>query len=60
MEKQLQKIATELEALKRLKVFELLNEGHSQDKVARALGTSQSAISRMFSKSPLVGKGGDE
>ena len=44
------KIRDELEAIKRLMIFRLLNEGHSQAKIAAALGTSQASISRMMTQ----------
>ena len=40
----------ELTAIKRLMVFDLLRSGATQEEVAKALGTSQSQISEMFSK----------
>lgn len=46
----LSQIASDLEAIKKLMVFELMNKGHSQAKIATALGTSQASISRMFPK----------
>jgi predicted transcriptional regulator len=42
-------IRYELEAIKRLMIFRLLNEGHSQAKIAGALGISQASISRLMS-----------
>jgi predicted transcriptional regulator len=47
------KIASELETIKKLLIFALMNQGHSQTKVADAIGISQASISRMFSKSNL-------
>ena len=44
------KILAELEAIKRLKIFEMLDAGVSQSKIAEALGTSQASVSRMMSK----------
>lgn len=53
-EKLLSQIAADLEMIKRLLIFQALNSGHSQSRVATALGTSQASISRMLSK------GGDQ
>lgn len=50
-EKLLSQIAADLEMIKRLMIFEALNSGQSQAKIASALGTSQASISRMFAKS---------
>lgn len=44
------RILAELEALKRLRIFELRKSGVSQAKIAEALGTSQASVSRMMSK----------
>jgi predicted transcriptional regulator len=41
-------VLVELMAIKRLIVFALLRSGVSQEQVARALGTSQPQVSRMF------------
>lgn len=49
-EKLLSQIASDLDMIKRLLVFQALNSGHSQSKVAAALGTSQASISRMLAK----------
>jgi predicted XRE-type DNA-binding protein len=40
----------ELVAIKKLLVFALLSNGAKQEKVASALGVSQSTISKMFPK----------
>ena len=42
------KILTELEMLRKLKMIELLDACYSQSKLAKALGVSQSTISRMM------------
>lgn len=47
-------LRAELEAIKRLMVFRLLSEGHSQAKIANALGTSQASVSRLMA--PKTGK----
>ncbi|HYS55595.1 MAG TPA: helix-turn-helix domain-containing protein [Thermoanaerobaculia bacterium] len=41
-------VVAELIAIKRLLAFKFLTEGMSQEDVARALGMSQSSVSRMF------------
>ena len=43
-------ITSELIAIKRLLIFDLLRNGAKQDQVAAALGISQSAVSKMFKK----------
>ena len=48
------KIAAELEALKKLKVLELVGAGYSQSQIAAVLGVSQPTISRMFPKGALA------
>jgi predicted transcriptional regulator len=40
----------ELVAIKRLMAFDLLRSGATQAEIAKALGTSQSQISEMFTK----------
>ncbi|HWA00058.1 MAG TPA: helix-turn-helix domain-containing protein [Caulobacterales bacterium] len=49
-EKLLSQIASDLDMIKRLLIFQALNSGHSQSKIASALGTSQASISRMLAK----------
>ncbi len=49
-DKHLEQISKDLEAIKKLLVFKLISEGHSQSKVAAAIGVSQASISRMFAK----------
>jgi len=39
----------ELDAIKRLLVLQLTRDGASQQQIAKALGVSQSSVSRMFS-----------
>jgi predicted transcriptional regulator len=46
----LAKMASDIESIKKLVIFALMNQGHSQSKIAAALGTSQASVSRMFSK----------
>ena len=41
-------IIKELEMLRKLKMMELIERGHSQTDIGRALGLSQPTISRMF------------
>jgi len=41
-------VVAELAGIKRLLAFKFLKEGMSQEDVARALGMSQSSVSRMF------------
>ncbi len=40
-----------LSDIRKLLIFNMLENGYSQAKVAEALGTSQASISRLFSKS---------
>lgn len=47
-EGQATKILSELEILRKLKIFELLSAGHSQSQIAAAIGVSQPTISRMM------------
>ena len=44
------RIEEELESIKRLMIFALLNQGHSQAKIAAAMGTSQASISRLMNR----------
>ena len=41
-------LLSELMAIKRLMVFDLLRSGVTQEQVAKALGTGQSQVSKMF------------
>lgn len=47
-DEQARNILHELEMLRKLKVMELLSSGFSQSQIAKALGVSQSTISRML------------
>lgn len=47
-EKTLNQIASDLEAIKKLMILNMMEHGHSQAKVAAAIGTSQASISRML------------
>lgn len=47
---QAERILKELEMLKKLKLIELMEKGHSQKQLADALGVSQPTISRMIPK----------
>ncbi|MGP1282126.1 MAG: hypothetical protein ACTS1X_04045 [Parasphingopyxis sp.] len=49
-EKLLSQIAADLDMIKRLMIFDQLQKGHSQAKIASAIGTSQASISRMLAK----------
>lgn len=49
MEKILEKILGELEMIRKIKMIELIERGHSQTKLGEALGVSQATISRMMS-----------
>lgn len=47
---QADKILKELEALKKLRILELIDKGYSQAHLAQVLGVSQPTISRMLPK----------
>ncbi len=47
---QADEILKELEILRKLKIFELLEKGYSQAQLAQLLGVSQPTISRMATK----------
>ncbi|WP_417492330.1 hypothetical protein [Maricaulis sp.] len=47
-EKQLAQIASDLETIKKLMILNMMEAGHSQSRIAAAIGTSQATISRMF------------
>jgi hypothetical protein len=47
------RIFSELEALKKLKLLELLDRGYSQSQLALTLGVGQASTSRMFPKGAL-------
>jgi|RifCSPhighO2_12_1023870.scaffolds.fasta_scaffold318175_2 predicted transcriptional regulator len=53
LESNAQEILKELEALKRLKILEMIDRGYSQAQIAAVLGGSQPTISRMFPKGVL-------
>ncbi|WP_290992462.1 helix-turn-helix domain-containing protein [Hyphomicrobium sp.] len=46
----MEKIAEELEAIKKLMVFTLLWQGATQEQIGSALGIDRSQVSRMFPK----------
>lgn len=46
----LERIAKELEMLRKLSIVDLTHKGYSQADIADMLGTSQPTISRMFPK----------
>lgn len=46
-----EKILSELEMLRKLKMIEMLDAGYSQAKLAASLGVSQPTISRMMATS---------
>jgi predicted transcriptional regulator len=46
----LDQIAEELTAIRRLIAYHLIKSGLSQEDLAKALGTSQATVSRMFAK----------
>lgn len=52
MNDKLDSIAKNIEAIKRLMIFQLLEKGLSQGRIAEALGVNQSTISRMLPKGP--------
>lgn len=60
MSDDLAKIASELEALKKLQVLQLLSQGFSQTQIALTLGVGQATVSRMFPKGALGKKGGKD
>lgn len=50
MDDRLDEISKNLEIIKRLMIFQLLEKGHSQARLAEALGVNQSTVSRMLPK----------
>lgn len=48
-----EKIISELDALKKLMVLQLIDKGYSQKQIALTLGVDQATISRMFPKGVL-------
>lgn len=57
---QLGQILKELEMLRKLRIFELLEKGYSQSQLAQVLGVSQPTISRMVPKLSLKKAGPNE
>ncbi len=49
----LEKVISELDALKKLMILHLLEKGYSQTQIALTLGVGQATISRMFPKGVL-------
>jgi predicted transcriptional regulator len=57
MEDILRKILSELEMIRKIKMIELAERGHSQAKIGDALGISQATVSRMMAgKKPVSSK----
>jgi Trp operon repressor len=54
-----ERLIVELEALKKLRVLELLDRGYSQSQLALTLGVGQATISRMFPKGALTKRNGN-
>jgi len=48
------RVVSELEALKKLMVLDLLGKGYSQTQIALTLGIGQASVSRMFPKGALA------
>jgi predicted transcriptional regulator len=48
IDKTMNQIASDLEAIKKLMILNMMENGYSQAKIAAAIGTSQASISRMF------------
>lgn len=55
-----ERILKELETLRKLKIWELSQQGYSQIQLAEALGVSQPTISRMLPKTASKKKGSSE
>lgn len=51
----LKSVISELDALKKLMILQLLDKGYSQGQIALTLGVTQATISRMFPKGVLGG-----
>jgi predicted XRE-type DNA-binding protein len=49
-DEQAEQIIKELEMLRKLRIFELIDKGYSQAQIAQVLGVSQPTISRMVPK----------
>ena len=63
MDETLKKILAELEMIRKIKMIELAERGHSQSKIGAALGISQATVSRMMgtkSKSPPSNNNGED
>lgn len=64
MEEALQKLLSELEMVRKIKMIELMERGYSQAKLGAALGISQATVSRMMAGKKAgktgQGKAGDE
>lgn len=57
MNETLEKILSELEMIRKMKMIELMERGYSQSKLGDALGISQSTVSRMMTgKKPASSK----
>jgi predicted transcriptional regulator len=48
MQDKLERILSELEIIRKLKMLEIVEKGYSQSKIAAALGVSQATVSRMM------------
>lgn len=55
MEDTLKKILAELEMIRKIKMIELAERGHSQSKIGDALGISQATVSRMMAGKKTTG-----
>lgn len=55
MEDTLKKILVELEMIRKIKMIELAERGHSQSKIGDALGISQASVSRMMAGRKAAG-----
>ena len=60
MEDILKKILAELEMIRKIKMIELAERGHSQSKIGDALGISQATVSRMMAGKKPVGTKADK
>lgn len=57
MEDTLQRILSELEMIRKMKMIEMSERGYSQEKIGSALGISQATVSRLMSgKKPVSSK----
>jgi predicted transcriptional regulator len=57
VEETLKKILSELEMIRKIKMLEMTDRGHSQSKIGEALGISQATVSRMMANRKPVNKG---